>query len=187
MKLVIRAYSIGVTGADLNSMRAEALLTMISVLRLGRAELLVSILIDEDSDARITSCFQVLSASWPPPESIVSVVLKESRDAYLNLSGTLKVGGIRRHLFILPAAASAISHHGNSLALPARRFNQPTNSISHSEQQRTERVRGNKRGLWLHFESSQLQSTNATLFWRPVRTLMLKQIKSATDWIESSN
>jgi coatomer subunit beta len=63
-----------------NSFRAEAMLTMSSILRVGQSNF-VKTKIDEDSMDRITSCFRAL-AEYKQIKDIEEVFLQETKAAY---------------------------------------------------------------------------------------------------------
>jgi coatomer subunit beta len=68
-----------------NSFRAEAMLTMSSILRVGQSQF-VKTRIDEDSMDRIMSCFRAL-AEYKQIKDIEDVFLTETKSAYTTMLG----------------------------------------------------------------------------------------------------
>jgi coatomer subunit beta len=66
-----------------NSFRAEAMLTMSSIIRVGRSQF-VKTRIDEDSVDRIMSCFRAL-AEFKQIKDVEDVFLKETKSAYVTM------------------------------------------------------------------------------------------------------
>lgn len=66
-----------------NSFRAEAMLTMSSIIRVGQSQF-VKTRIDEDSIDRIMSCFQAL-ADFKQIKDIEDVFLTETKSAYTTM------------------------------------------------------------------------------------------------------
>jgi coatomer subunit beta len=79
-KLVMRFSELPDTTELANSFRAEAMLTMSSIIRVGRSHV-VKTFIDEDSIDRIMSCFRAL-AEFKQIKEIKDVFLTETKSAY---------------------------------------------------------------------------------------------------------
>lgn len=82
-KLVMRFSGLPDTNDLANSFRAEAMLTMSSIIRVGQSQF-VKTRIDEDSVDRIMSCFRAL-AEFKQINDIEEVFLKETRSAYVTM------------------------------------------------------------------------------------------------------
>lgn len=82
-KLVLRHRALG--GPGHNALRAEAMLIMTSVVRLGQSTF-ASAPIDEDASERIVQCIQTLAlAPDAPPKSIDDIFLKDTKAAYARM------------------------------------------------------------------------------------------------------
>ena len=79
-KLVIRCAEISQDKQQVNSLKAEAMLTMVSVIRVGQSQF-VTVPIDEDSNERIINCIQTLS-DLDKQSAIQEVFLKDTKAAY---------------------------------------------------------------------------------------------------------
>lgn len=79
-KLVIRCAEISQDKHQVNSLKAEAMLILASVIRVGQSKF-VTVPIDEDSNERIMSCIQTLSDLDKQP-AIQQVFLKDTKAAY---------------------------------------------------------------------------------------------------------
>lgn len=84
-KLVLRYDKLTSNRSKANSVRAEAMLTMTSILRVGQSKF-VTVPIDEDSNERIMGCIQSLSELNGCPE-VNEIFLKDSRTAYAQMLG----------------------------------------------------------------------------------------------------
>jgi coatomer subunit beta len=82
-KLVMRFSELPNTKELANSFRAEAMLTMSSIIRVGQSQFVKS-RIDEDSIDRIMSCFRAL-AEFKTIDVIEEVFLKETKLAYTTM------------------------------------------------------------------------------------------------------
>ena len=76
-KLVIRCAEISQDKQQVNSLRAEAMLTMVSVIRVGQSQFVI----DEDSNERIINCIQTLS-DLDKQSAIQEVFLKDTKAAF---------------------------------------------------------------------------------------------------------
>lgn len=79
-KLVMRHYEISQDSARTNALRAEAMLIMISIIRVGQSPF-VKAPIDEDSVDRIMSCIRAL-AEFAEKKDIETVFLEDTRKAF---------------------------------------------------------------------------------------------------------
>lgn len=79
-KLAIRALKVSKNEAFKNALRAEAMLIMISIIRVGESSI-VSSKIDEDTIDRIYSCVKVLAEGYNE-ESLDKAFLEDSRKAF---------------------------------------------------------------------------------------------------------
>jgi coatomer subunit beta len=79
-KLVMRHAEIGADAARTNALKAEAMLIMISIIRVGQSPF-VKALIDEDSVDRIMSCVRSL-AEFEAKKDIEQVFLEDTRKAF---------------------------------------------------------------------------------------------------------
>lgn len=82
-KLVTRFGDFANDPVKSNELKAEAMLIMISIIRIGKSEFPTS-QIDEDSHDRVLTCLRVLS-SYPEDEFMKEVFLVECRNAYSQL------------------------------------------------------------------------------------------------------
>ena len=82
-KLVMRFSELPDTNDLANSFRAEAMLTMSSIIRVGQSQF-VKTRIDEDSIDRIMSCFRAL-AEYKQIHDIEDVFLTETKSAYTTM------------------------------------------------------------------------------------------------------
>ncbi|KAH7107854.1 coatomer beta subunit [Auriculariales sp. MPI-PUGE-AT-0066] len=85
-KLVLRHRQLaGVADRAHNALRAEAMLIMTSIVRLGQSTI-VSLPIDEDAAERIVQCIQTLALSPDsPPSSIDTIFLQDTKKAYATM------------------------------------------------------------------------------------------------------
>ena len=79
-KLVIRCAEISQDKQQVNSLKAEGMLIMASVIRVGQSKF-VTVPIDEDSNERIMNCIQTLSDLGKQPV-VREVFLKDTKAAY---------------------------------------------------------------------------------------------------------
>lgn len=84
-KLVLRHDKLTSDRAKANSVRAEAMLTMTSIIRVGQSKF-VTAPIDEDSNERILGCIQSLS-ELNDRQEVNEIFLKDSRAAYAQMLG----------------------------------------------------------------------------------------------------
>jgi coatomer subunit beta len=82
-KLVMRFSELNDTNDLANSFRAEAMLTMSSIIRVGQSQF-VKTHIDEDSMDRIMSCFRAI-AEFKQIKDIEDVFLTETKSAYTTM------------------------------------------------------------------------------------------------------
>jgi len=82
-KLVLRFVGLSKNSSLINELRAEAMLMMTSVIRVGQSQF-VSVPIDEDSVERITTCLQAL-AEVSQAKSIEEVFLHDTQAAYTQM------------------------------------------------------------------------------------------------------
>ena len=89
-KLVLRFASLsGADQAGLNQLRAEALLIMTSIIRVGQSKF-VAVPIDEDSQERIMSCVETL-AGLEKSKVLNEVFLEDTKKAYTRMIRTAEV------------------------------------------------------------------------------------------------
>ncbi|KAG6333321.1 hypothetical protein ID866_5769 [Astraeus odoratus] len=84
-KLVLRFGELTSDQTRVNALRAEAMLTMTSIIRVGQSKF-VTAPIDEDSNERILGCIQTLSELRGRPE-VEEMFLKDTRSAYAKMLG----------------------------------------------------------------------------------------------------
>ncbi|CCU97609.1 unnamed protein product [Malassezia sympodialis ATCC 42132] len=87
VKLVLRFLSLSSDEAANNRLRAEAMLIMTSIVRVGQSKY-VAATIDEDSKERIMTCLQILgraTTSLDEAQAAAEVFLDASRDAYAHV------------------------------------------------------------------------------------------------------
>ncbi|WFD32371.1 coatomer subunit beta [Malassezia sp. CBS 17886] len=87
VKLVLRFFSLSSDAGAKNALRAEAMLIMTSILRVGHSKF-ASTTIDEDSEERILTCLQVLGQAAVDPDTAAetaAVFLSDTRDAYAHM------------------------------------------------------------------------------------------------------
>jgi len=82
-KLVLRYTEVGSDQRKANALKAEAMLIMASVIRVGQSKF-VNVPIDEDSSERIMSCIQTLSELQEKPV-VHDIFLKDTRTAYAKM------------------------------------------------------------------------------------------------------
>ncbi|KAG8714008.1 coatomer subunit beta [Ceratobasidium sp. 395] len=85
-KLVLRYADLeGVDSKRVNSLRAEAMLIMTSIIRVGQSQF-ATVPIDEDSQERILNCVQTLaSAELAQDERVKDMFLKDTKAAYTKM------------------------------------------------------------------------------------------------------
>lgn len=89
-KLVLRFAALGdVDQAALNQLRAEALLIMTSIIRVGQSKF-VAVPIDEDSQERIMNCVETL-AGLEKSKAMNEVFLSDTKKAYTRMIKTAEV------------------------------------------------------------------------------------------------
>ena len=74
---------------EVNSLKAEAMLIMVSIIRVGQSKF-VTVPIDEDSNERIMNCIQTLSDLGKQP-AVQEVFLKDTRAAYTKMIAAQEV------------------------------------------------------------------------------------------------
>ncbi|TRM64190.1 adaptin N terminal region-domain-containing protein [Schizophyllum amplum] len=84
-KLVLRFSELSQDQDALNGLRAEAMLIMASVIRVGQSKL-VTVQIDEDSNERIMQCIQTLS-ELEDEKAVHDIFLRDSQTAYTRMLG----------------------------------------------------------------------------------------------------
>ncbi|KII93074.1 hypothetical protein PLICRDRAFT_35248 [Plicaturopsis crispa FD-325 SS-3] len=87
-KLVMRFADLSSDVSTANALRAEAMLIMTSVIRVGQSKF-VTVPIDEDSNERILNCIQTLSELQTSRE-VHDIFLKDTKTAYSNMLGALE-------------------------------------------------------------------------------------------------
>jgi len=90
-KLVIRCAEISKDKQQVNSIKAEAMLIMVSVIRVGQSKF-VTVPIDEDSNERIMNCIQTLSDLDKQPP-VREIFLKDTKAAYSKMIAAQEVRG----------------------------------------------------------------------------------------------
>ena len=88
-KLVLRYSQISTDKKRVNSLRAEAMLIMTSVVRVGQSKFAV-VPIDEDSQERILNCVQTLS-EFKDEVVVTDMFLKDTKAAYAIMAATEEV------------------------------------------------------------------------------------------------
>ncbi|KAL1759385.1 adaptin N terminal region-domain-containing protein [Schizophyllum commune] len=84
-KLVLRFSELSEDKDALNGLRAEAMLIMASVIRVGQSKF-VTVQIDEDSNERIMQCIQTLS-ELEDEKAVHDIFLRDSQTAYTRMLG----------------------------------------------------------------------------------------------------
>ncbi|KAL1724291.1 adaptin N terminal region-domain-containing protein [Schizophyllum commune] len=84
-KLVLRFSELSEDKDALNGLRAEAMLIMASVIRVGQSKF-VTVQIDEDSNERIMQCIQTLS-ELEDEKAVHDIFLRDSQTAYARMLG----------------------------------------------------------------------------------------------------
>jgi coatomer subunit beta len=79
-KLVLRCAETSRDELQVNSLKAEAMLIMVSVIRVGQSKF-VAVPVDEDSNERIMNCIQTLSDLDKQP-AVQGIFLKDTKAAY---------------------------------------------------------------------------------------------------------
>lgn len=91
-KLVSRFEKLpGIDVSKKNELKAEAMLIMTSIIRIGKSDF-PSSKIDEDSQDRVLTCLRILSSA-PGAEEMKNVFLVDCRKAYKQLVDTQQVCG----------------------------------------------------------------------------------------------
>jgi coatomer subunit beta len=80
-KLVLRLIELGAGAALENSYKAEAMLIMTSMIRIGQSDF-VSIPLDEDSYDRMLSCLRVLGNL---DRDVIDIFVKDCKAVYANM------------------------------------------------------------------------------------------------------
>lgn len=88
-KLVLRYAETQSDSQDVNSLRAEALLIMTSVIRVGQSKF-SAVPIDEDSQERIMNCIETL-AQLQGSKVVKEVFLQDTKSAYARMVATEEV------------------------------------------------------------------------------------------------
>ena len=88
-KLVIRCAGISDDQQRVNSLKAEAMLIMVSIIRVGQSKF-VTVPIDEDSNERIMNCIQTLSGLGGQP-AVQEIFLKDTKAAYSKMIAAQEV------------------------------------------------------------------------------------------------
>ncbi|THH02805.1 hypothetical protein EW145_g6702 [Phellinidium pouzarii] len=108
-KLVLRFSE---TSSDIqacNTLRAEAMLIMASVIRVGQSQF-VTIPIDEDSQERIMNCLQTLS-ELEIKEAAEEVFLKDTKAAYSKMINAQEVRSSTAQLLLCASNVNTDHHH----------------------------------------------------------------------------
>lgn len=98
-KLVIRCAEISKDKEQVNSLKAEAMLIMVSVIRVGQSKF-VTVPIDEDSNERIMNCIQTLS-DLDKQQAIQEVFLKDTKAAYSKMIAAQEVSDPSPNAFLI--------------------------------------------------------------------------------------
>jgi coatomer subunit beta len=85
-KLVLRLHQISSDASVVNSLRAEAMLIMASIVRVGQSRF-VAVPIDEDSQERILNCVQTL-AQLEDSKPAQEIFLEDTKAAYAKMVST---------------------------------------------------------------------------------------------------
>lgn len=88
-KLVLRFGEQSRDAQSVNSLRAEAMLIMTSIIRVGQSQF-VTVPIDEDSQERISTCLQALASfqtKSPEQAEVREIFLVDTQKAYSNMVG----------------------------------------------------------------------------------------------------
>ena len=88
-KLVIRCAEISEDKPQVNSLKAEAMLMMVSIIRVGQSKF-VTVPIDEDSNERIMNCIQTLS-DLDKQSAVQEIFLKDTKAAYSKMIAAQEV------------------------------------------------------------------------------------------------
>jgi len=96
-KLVIRCAKISQDKQQINALKAEAMLIMVSAIRVGQSKF-VTVPIDEDSNERIMNCIQTLS-DLDKESTIQEVFLKDTKAAYSKMIAAQEVCDPFTHSF----------------------------------------------------------------------------------------
>jgi vesicle coat complex subunit len=88
-KLILRFSQVSKDVKRVNSLRAEAMLIMTSVIRVGQSKF-SAVPIDEDSQERIMNCVQTL-AQLQTPTAVNKIFLKDTKAAYAKMVATEEV------------------------------------------------------------------------------------------------
>lgn len=88
-KLVIRCAEVSEDKQQVNSLKAEAMLIMVSVIRVGQSKF-VTVPIDEDSNERIMNCIQTLS-DLDKQSAVQEIFLKDTKAAYSKMIAAQEV------------------------------------------------------------------------------------------------
>jgi vesicle coat complex subunit len=88
-KLVLRYAETQSDSQDVNSLRAEALLIMTSVIRVGQSKF-SAVPIDEDSQERIMNCIETL-AQLQGSKVVKQIFLEDTKSAYARMVATEEV------------------------------------------------------------------------------------------------
>ncbi|KZO94106.1 coatomer beta subunit [Calocera viscosa TUFC12733] len=86
-KLVMRFSELAKDNRKVNTLRAEAMLIMTSVVRVGQSKFSAAP-IDEDSQERILNCVQTLAQLTSEPVVVKEIFLKETKAAYAKMVAT---------------------------------------------------------------------------------------------------
>lgn len=92
-KLVLRFNGLSSDSAASNTLRAESMLIMASIIRVGQSKF-VSAPIDEDSNERIMNCIQTLSeliVAQPTEKVVKEAFLDDTKEAYTKMLGAQEV------------------------------------------------------------------------------------------------
>jgi coatomer subunit beta len=88
-KLVLRFAEKSEDEATTNALRAEAMLIMTSIIRVGQSKF-VTVPIDEDSSERIMNCIQSLSELEQAP-AVHQIFLHDTRETFSKMLGAQEV------------------------------------------------------------------------------------------------
>ncbi|KAF7970467.1 hypothetical protein HWV62_23875 [Athelia sp. TMB] len=93
-KLVLRFHKLATDSESSNMLRAEAMLIMTSIIRVGQSKF-VTVPIDEDSQERILNCIQTLS-ELEDTSAVQQIFLEDTKAAYTKMLGAQEAKAAER-------------------------------------------------------------------------------------------
>ncbi|KAF8971859.1 coatomer protein [Flammula alnicola] len=118
-KLVLRFAEASQDSVASNTLRAEAMLIMTSIIRVGQSKF-VTVQIDEDSNERIMNCIQTLSGLETEP-SVHDVFLEDTKTAFTKMLGAQERAAEKKEAETTKAVAIQVDD-----LLPFRQFSKKT-------------------------------------------------------------